>query len=543
MGCGPSSTNGSINDKDTSETWRSDEVEPGREQPVDVVGSTPNDDEALNLGVASDIKAIRDSVISSGVLFEDNEFPADESSLFFSEFHTEGIVWKRPGEITDDPRLLVDGVSRDDVVQGILGDCWFLSSCASIAQHKRFMQKVIPADQFLWKDNEYIGMFHFKFWRFGKWVDVIVDDRLPIKYDQLIFARSNNQSEFWVALIEKAYAKLHGMYEGLAGGQASDALVDMTGGITERYNLQEAPASLYNQLLRNARYGSFLTCSKKGDWRTSDHADENGLVSGHAYTLTSVRRCRTIGGALYNLVRVRNPWGNATEWNGDWSDDSDTWNDVSEDMKQSIGFADKDDGEWWMTYEDFIQHFNEVTVCTVGPDFDGDGVADIVENREKYFLKTLRGSWIAGVNAGGSRNNLKSFTKNPQFVFTLNEPDDWDPNEDDIVEKGKCSVVITLMQEYRRKHRQLATKYHQIGFIIYKTDKPNKRLPMDHFMYNYADGKSGTYINYREVNKRFLFEPGSYVLIPSTFDKDSVSSFLIRIFAEKNFSCHQLPDA
>ena len=57
------------------------------------------------------------------------------------------------------------------------------------------------------------GQFRFRFWDFGKWRKVSVDDRLPtVKnhngMNELIFARNSSQPhEFWIPLLEKAFVK------------------------------------------------------------------------------------------------------------------------------------------------------------------------------------------------------------------------------------------------------------------------------------------------------------------------------------------------
>ena len=64
----------------------------------------------------------------------------------------------------------------------------------------------------------------------------------------------------------------------------------------------------------------------------------------------------------------------------------------------------------------------------------------------------------------------------------------------------------------------------QIGFCLYRANERHTRLTADHFQYHYDEGTSGPYINYREVFARFELSPGSYVVIPATFEPDCASS-------------------
>uniref|UniRef100_A0A8C1NJH9 Calpain 9 n=1 Tax=Cyprinus carpio TaxID=7962 RepID=A0A8C1NJH9_CYPCA len=457
---------------------------------------------------------LRQECLQKGKLFEDPDFPAVDDSLFYSQRVPVNFEWKRPGEICKDPKFITGGATRTDICQGQLGDCWLLAAIASLTLHEDTLKRVVPHDQGF--DRGYAGIFHFKFWQHNKWLDVVVDDRLPCVRNNLVFVHSADQTEFWSALLEKAYAKLNGSYESLKGGSTMEAMEDFTGGVGEMYETKNPPSNLFLILKKAVERGSMLGCSIDITSSAESEAQTTtGLVKGHAYSITGVEEVN-YRGAKVQLIRVRNPWGQV-EWNGPWSDNSREWNTIDSSEKTRLLHNSLDDGEFWMEFGDFKANYDKIEICNLTADSLSDDV------RKKWEVNLFEGNWIRGSTAGGCRNYIDTFWTNPQFKLRLDHPDDGDK---------LCSVIVALMQKNRRRLRKEGLDLETIGFAIYEAPDDQDHQGKDFFRYNASKARSRTYVNMREVSERFRMPPGNYLLVPTTFQPHHEADFLIRIFSE-----------
>ena len=71
--------------------------------------------------------------------FTDPDFPPTSKSVFTRDHGLDPESWKRLGELTERPSLFVDGVGSGDVIQGELGDCWFLGAMSVVATRNDLM--------------------------------------------------------------------------------------------------------------------------------------------------------------------------------------------------------------------------------------------------------------------------------------------------------------------------------------------------------------------------------------------------------------------
>lgn len=483
-----------------------------------------------------DLGEIKRRCRERGTLFEDPEFPAIDSKVFKKRVLPGGqsFEWLRPQELLDaqgsseKAEFVVGGASRLDINQGMLGDCWLLAAIASLTQEEKLMNKVIRLDKYdRFGSPGYCGAFQFNIWQDGQWEEVIIDDRLPTYRKKLVFMHSKEKNEFWCALLEKAYAKLQGSYEALKGGQTIEAMEDFTGGLGEDFDFKKMKTEaereeLWKVIKKGLDRGDLMGCSITAAPNQIEAKGEMGLVKGHAYSVTGATTV-SYRGRDVRLVRVRNPWGNDREWEGDWGDKSSQWRGLSESDKSQMNLNFADDGEFWMSFDDFTRYFHKLEICHLGPDSAKSGGDHGWEGRVE------KGSWIRGSSAGGCRNFLNTFALNPQYRVDLEDTDD---DADD-----KCSLTVALMQTKRRKLKAEEGKpMLTIGFSIYKiTDEDLKggRADRDYFAYHASTARSPVFINSREVTGRFTLDPGSYLVIPTTFEPGHNGDFIVRIYSEK----------
>ena len=307
----------------------------------------------------------------------------------------EEIVWLYPKEYTSAARFMKDGASANDVKQGALGDCWVIGALSVLATRDALLRGFnveIPADAEVTDElahkmssGVYPPLFHiyrkkgiyvFKFFKHQKWKYVITDLRIPCYKSSRtpVFGTCKDDSELWIPLIEKAFAKLHGNYESLISGGSEDALTDMTGLAAERIKLRdrggkfpskevESSEWLWDRLLREYKNKTMMGCSATGGTEEEIvlNGVQTGVLNGHAYAILNIFELQLPETEeKTKLLRVRNPWGH-TEWKGKWSDTSD---EISTHAEPLMGYLSsleveeqfvpgEPDGSFLISFEDW----------------------------------------------------------------------------------------------------------------------------------------------------------------------------------------------
>ena len=354
-----------------------------------------------------------------GTIFTDDLFPPKKNNLCELNYlgqwempedveendllNWEKIKWERVEKIfmSNNYQVFYDKIEKEDIIQGSLGNCYFLSAIASLSKYPNLIEKLFFFKE---KSDEHCYGCYFRI--NGIWKLVLLDDYIPCLNKDFAFTHTNG-NELWVILLEKAWAKLNGNYARIIGGDPHEIFEILTNAYCEKFMFNKLNKEDIWLKYKNAQEKGFLMIA--GTNVDDDLPIESmGLVSGHAYTIIKVIEVKTNSGKQ-KLINLRNPWGHK-EWIGDWCDSSIKW--TSDIRNQCQNFYIKDDGTFWMSFDDFCELF------IIG------GICHLYQNYHYSYFHVFKESSIKGaflskliINDDNTHCFLMVHQKNPRVVL------------------------------------------------------------------------------------------------------------------------------
>lgn len=271
------------------------------------------------------------------------------------------LCFKRPTEIWgNNYQLFSNDISIDDVKQGGIGDCYLIASLAALARRPELIRNIFKTS-----NTNSQGLYEIYIYYQGKKHILFVDDHLIYSnygrqyVNDFLFANPNG-SELWVLLLEKAFAKFEGGFSNIVGGVCSQVFTFLTGAATTTTSGSNKIANCWDEIKTCIAKNNIIACGSNQGSGTHNDKSMYGIHYSHAYSLNDAREYDD-GRERIRLVKVRNPWGQK-EWQGAFSDSSNKWTPA---LKKYFNLEVKEDGSFWMPFEDFCKEFNTLYICYI----------------------------------------------------------------------------------------------------------------------------------------------------------------------------------
>jgi hypothetical protein len=213
--------------------------------------------------------------------WEDPEFPQEEKLLWKrgelqpSHFKDYEIEFKAPESDTEEIFFFWTDHSANianefKIKRGILNDKFFIGAVLMLFRRREEYFKNLVLDYENIQGNIKAGFCGFTFFINGEWRNVTVDTKLPWhQEDEIALSMANcNKTSFWLSLLEKAYAKIYKSYDVLNGVSIKNILVDLTGGVAKKFNINKEKLDdngkklIYEEIKRSLNHKYLIGCMK-----------------------------------------------------------------------------------------------------------------------------------------------------------------------------------------------------------------------------------------------------------------------------------------
>ncbi|KAJ3387696.1 Calpain-6 [Lobulomyces angularis] len=446
------------------------------------------------------------------------------------------VFWVRASEIPNSS-LFSSKYPHGNLLPGLNSE-WITSATSILTTHPSLVEKVIPRNQ-EWKydSSNFPGLLRFRF--FSKqsfsWTEVVVDDFLPCTSSGFLYSCSKEGTEFWHALLEKAYAKLLGTYENLESSIFDNCVNDLSEFMLEKIKFPivdiERELELFSKLKLLLQRKSLISISTNEESICSSQLifENCSFKYNNTYTVVNVvklnLRLSNLKRKEVLMVKLVNHWINSSNKDNICEDFSllsqstweNEWKIVSRRQLNKLGLSFEENGVFFISFEEFLKHSAGVTIL------HNVNVNRLISNFQ-YFHFTEAWS-IAAQTAGGSVLEAGKFFRNPQFLISINS------------KSSSVKLLITLTQkslkfcsnesEFNFDASSSNATLLTIGFVIFRVEL-NRKSKIDSV---YSSDRIVNMVNYSsliETSEVVEFSSGRYILIPTTTNFGEENTFSLR---------------
>ncbi|GAB1320427.1 cysteine protease [Madurella fahalii] len=377
--------------------------------------------------------------------------------------------WKRPSELV--PRAkdgdaergreqFMAATAEPDLAQDLATDCSVVASLCAASRHLGPTKGSLLASLMYPFDHDAMipkvsknGKYVFRMYFNGSWRKVTIDDRLPASSTDrtLYVVDRRNPKLIWPALVEKAYLKIRGGYD-FPGSNSGTDLHALTGWIPEQIFLQSDDIELdeiWSRINKAYDEGNAILTLGTGNMLPEEER-ALGLVKEHDYAVLDLKRDES-----YRLLLIKNPWIDSLVWTGVGS---------SATLKaHTVGStSDNASNQFWMAFEDVIQHFDSLYVNW--------NPALFTHRQDHHFKWEMPDKTEELVYTHNPQYSVLSPSSGPIWVLLSRH---WQDGELDILRERKA--------EKDRGDASLANVSKQLGFMalaLFATSPPGTRVPL-----------------------------------------------------------------
>lgn len=312
------------------------------------------------------LKALESQLLASREMFVDNEFPPDPKKTIHHPFEEDPewqeIKYKRLSSLYtgNDLQIISSRILPGDLQRGELGNYYFLGALGVLAENKKLIERLFIV-------NEPHPACIYAVWLCvnGNWTPVIIDDNIPTRSTggQTFPAFSHSTTgEGWVALLEKAYAKVHGNYKAIESGWPEETLRDLTGAPYEVVFREQEAVKIWKTICDAKRARFILSCCTP---QNPEESETNPLLPpGFAFSILDAREVASTRGTE-RIICVRNVWGHPG-WEGDWGANSKLW---TPQLKKEVGSLFGKEDCFWVFLQEYLEIFEATIVLKHNPDY------------------------------------------------------------------------------------------------------------------------------------------------------------------------------